>query len=132
MDEVKGLELEFKLPFGKPPFIGVRFTEEYQGANANKDLVTKFRNEVYTITLETVGNIINLELSCKGKIDPRRYSKLTYDPEKLTRFLRVSHGKAINFGHIFSQLSVDAPVRLSKKNEYFVLKVENIEIIHEH
>ena len=128
---MEGMELVFKSPPGKRPFIGVRFAEISKAWTTNPDLIYEYKHLSFTITLEPMGERITLNLRCDEKADVRTYTGLKFDPAQLRRFLN-DDAPVKTFGHVVRPLDKDEPVRVTKTNELFVLKVIEVKLYAEH
>lgn len=124
------MELVFKLPKGKIPFIGVIFQNLYESATLNQDLVNSFKNSNYKIVMEQIKSEINLRLICEEHLLVRFYNGLKYDKMKLDAWLYLTQkSQQFNFSHLVKEGDKEIVVKTLKNQKLFVLKVENCHII---
>lgn len=124
-------ELTFKLPKGKPPFIGVRFEDVFKGETLNADLVLNYKHSEFILFLEPIGErFINLKLCSEDQPIMRKYDRLEYHKHEFKAFLQFKADK-MNFGHIIKTYSYDLPVKIRSTREMFVLKIKEIKVLYE-
>ena len=118
------MELIFKLPKGKPPFIGILFENIFQASTLNQDFVNELQGSIFTIHMEPIAKM-NLRLICENPISIRHYSNLKYDKEKLHAWQKRVSGQ-VNFGHLMKVYDTDTIVKTMTKQKNFVLKIERV------
>ncbi|MBK7666666.1 MAG: hypothetical protein IPJ32_04555 [Sphingobacteriaceae bacterium] len=113
------MELFFKLPEGKPPFIGVIF-ENSEQAELNKDLL-EYPNAKFSILVEAESNnSMTFRLSTDKLV--RRYEKVKMDYSAYKKWRAYSHLK-MNFAHIL--LIHDQPVVVKINKKLFIIQIES-------
>ncbi|MBA3663234.1 MAG: hypothetical protein H0W61_03375 [Bacteroidetes bacterium] len=123
------MELVFKLPDGKPPFIGVVFKSANEAAQVNQDLVNYYKDCSFKLLIET-GDTIKLKFICDEPPLSREYRDLTFNLQKFVSWLHYSENKKINFSHIIRQKEKETVVRTLKDNKLFVLSVAKFELLN--
>ena len=113
------MELFFKIPEGKPPFIGVIF-ENSEQAELNKDLL-EYPTTKFSIMVEAVGNDSMSFRLCSDK-EMRRYEKVKMDYKAYKKWRAYSHLK-MNFAHIL--LIHDQPVVVKINKKLFIIQIES-------
>lgn len=125
--------LVFKHTAGKAPFVGIRFEDRSKAETLNSDLIYKYKNLEYYITIEPVGKNITLRLCCDEPLIMRKYSDLEYDSISFQNFVREktkSHAY-FNFGHVIRAYQYDVPAKVKRTFEMFVLKVKDVKIVYD-
>jgi hypothetical protein len=126
------MELIFKLPKDKLPFIGLRFPSEYHAFSLNRDLIINFKNSLFNIILEPNGTMINLKLINVDTGNKRVYEALSFEKDKLIRFINnTRHLENFNFGHVVQKYDKDEVVRVSENLKLFVLRVKNLSFLED-
>lgn len=124
------MELVLKLPKGKPPFVGVLFEQEYQGADLNLDLYKAHGHRPYKLVLEPIKLRIHLRLICEDIVTVRFYNGLKYDLQRLNDWMYLTKkAKLFTFGHVVFRDDKHYPVRIHPGNKPFALKVESLELL---
>ena len=124
-------QLVFKHTTGKPPFIGIRFEDISKAETLNADLVQKYKTLEYFITIEPLGNKLQLRLCCDEPLIMRKYDGLEYDGSSFRDFIKdKGNYKVFNFGHIIRSYAYDVPAKI-RSREMFILKVVDVKIIYD-
>src|ERR1700739_3329954 len=123
--------LVFKHTTGKPPFIGIRFEDVSKAETLNVDLIQSYKTLEYFITIEPLGNKVQLRLCSDEPVIMRKYDNLEYDVSSLKDFIKSkANHKMFNFGHIIRSYQYDVPAKTRGNSEIFVLKVVDVKIIY--
>lgn len=123
------MELVFKVPEGKPPFVGVCFESIYDAMALNEHFVHSGPAELFTLAVHP-GTRLKLLLVRNRDFEKATYSDLAFDPEKFRRFRQVTAGcKRLNFGHVVKERSAHKLVKTMHGNKNFVLRVGEFRVI---
>lgn len=121
------MELIFKLPENKPPFLGILFEDMRQAVTLNQDLVNRRKDAIYSISIEPVGRLLNLRLSAQEPYDVRFYHNLSCDFKKMEAWLlQARQSKACNFSHVVKELNHHMVVKTLQDRKLWVLKISQI------
>jgi hypothetical protein len=127
------MKLILKLPEGKPPFIGVEFATQHDGAATNHDLILNRGYKHFKLLLEMVGGSVNIRLYLEQPVEVRNYSQVKCNNEELKRWHKTALlYKHVNFGHVYSENGVDRICKIPyhHRNIPFTLKVDWISLDH--
>lgn len=126
------LELIFKLPKDKPPFIGVVFEKEFTAERFNQKWINSYRNDDYKIVFESYNEGLNLRLTSSIGCNTV-YENLKFDKDKLRRFLYLTKStKRFNFGHVTIKNDKHIVARTSVNGCYCVLKITKVILLTEY
>jgi hypothetical protein len=125
------MELVFKLPPNKLPFIGIVFDSSFQASSLNSDFVDLYKQSAYSISLENMGNSsIDLKLTCHEPHSAFTYKQLKYSKEKLLAFLPHAYkSESINFSHLVKRYDKETVVKTGKIRNLFVLRISHIKLL---
>lgn len=124
------MELVFKLPKGKPPFIGIVFSSEFQAARTNQELVNDYKECDFTATLEPVGERnLNMVIKCVNPPLKIEYKNLEFKYDLFVRWRRIAEGAPVNFSHLNIKLNEHIVVKTTLQNKLFVLKLNRVDLI---
>jgi hypothetical protein len=124
------MELIFKLPANKPPFLGIMYVNAYGAAKDNKNLVEEKRTG-FEIRLIPVAHNIHVRIKSKEEGSVFWYKDLRYNKSKLATWMSYATGP-INFGHVMRELDKDVLVKTLSKKMPFVLKIDRVYIEQEY
>ncbi len=114
------MEMLFKLPEGKPPFIGVVF-DTVEEAMLNKDLL-EMKTSKFSIMKESYDlHKLSFRLISDNPINIRLYNNIKMDLKAFKAWRGCSH-RQLNFGHVVMVSNKPEVVRIDKK--LFVLKID--------
>lgn len=125
------MQLIFKLPEGKPPFIGIRFkeTELSKALTLNQDFVNENKNHSFNASIN-LGDILCLNLIREDPYKWVRYEGLTYDLHKLKVFRNFTRdARVYNFGHVLDKFGKDELVKTLQEMKPFVLKLNDLKFL---
>ena len=124
------MKLILKLPKNKPPFIGILFALECEGAALHSDMVEKYGDKEYHVVFEILSNDINLRVACAETVTVYFYNSLTCDSNTLVSWLYMTkHLSKFNFGHIYKHLDKDTLVTARSQRKLFFIPVTKITVI---
>lgn len=124
------MELALKLPKGKPPFIGILFTEESTGGHLHANLVEKYSGNEFHIIMEHTKNALNLRLICNEIVMVYFYNHLRFDPDRLKSWLYLTkNAKEFNFGHIYTQFDKHILIMSRPGRKKFVVRATRCKLI---
>ena len=124
------MQLIFKLPATKPPFVGILFDNIRSACTLNQDLVNLRKDEIYFIQLEVRGDKLELCLSFGVRNEKRVYKELSYDLEKTKRFIELTTlNRHFNFSHVIKDYDKEKVVKTLEGHNLFVLKVQGLYLL---
>jgi hypothetical protein len=133
MDVVERLELVFKFPENKPPFMGVVYENEFTGKRLNQSWVNTYGSFSFQIRIEPDLDFLKLTLSQKELGEKYDYLISRFDKNKLIEFLdKTKNLKQVNFGHVVKEFDDLKIIKTSVGFKPWVVKVDNIEFFNEH
>jgi hypothetical protein len=133
MDVVERLELVFKFPEKKPPFMGVVYENEFTGKRLNQSWVNTYGSFSFQIRIEPDLDFLKLTLSQKELGEKYDYLISRFDEPKLKDFLsRTKDLKQINFGHVLKEFDDLKIIKTSVGFRPWVVKVDTVEFFNEH
>src|SRR5438105_3633071 len=119
------MELIFKLPAGKPPFIGVCFKDgDPHPALVNQDLLDLYDPEELAGKV-IVGKKARLYLYRHWPKEKRIYDALSFLPDKLKLFKSKANA-SVNFGHVQESNMDHVIVKSARKQKNFVIRLSQI------
>lgn len=126
------MELIFKLPPNKHPFIGILFKSEYEASRLNQAQVQVNNLYYFNVILEPIGDKLNLTIKLDEWLFRYTYEGLEYDPNKLKQFLFNSMGcECYNFSHIVLKNGEHKVVKTLSTQSYFILKIKELKLLQE-
>lgn len=126
------MELVFKLPKGKLPFMGIVFEKEFPAARTNQELVHDYKNCEFIATLEPVNNNqFNLVLKCLDPVLKYEYKNLEFKYDSFLRWMPYANASEINFSHLIIKNSEHVVVKTSQQHKLFVIKIRQVSLIGE-
>ena len=126
------IEIVFKQPEGKLPFIGLLYSNAYNGKTDNQDIVNSYKNYTYKLDIEPLKQVnrVNIHLHQPGMNLKAEYKDVSVNFEKLKKFLTINfNAKFFNFGHITVSRNAHELLRTSINSEFWVLKLDEIKVI---
>jgi hypothetical protein len=129
------MELIFKLPLEKLPFIGIRYTDG-QGRLpyvTNRDLIDLPKDTEFEISvvLGQDGKCL-LYLVCQNPFSRRQYGDLWVNEHQLKvfkHFVKTNKITSVNFGHVIKKFDHDKLAQTQPGMKNFVLKVNSLQFI---
>jgi hypothetical protein len=123
------MELIVKLYADKPSRIGVKYPKEYQAVKAYEEIISKYRNENFTLRIELAKGKAFL-LLVSGQTGGRVvYKELDYKTEHLKKLeVYMQSGGNLQFVHIYAdsnRLLIARPFR-----QQIFITVSSVEIIN--
>lgn len=123
------MELIFKLPENKHPFIGIRFENVKDACTINRDFVEMAKDTRFNASV-IPGSTAILNLICENPYSLRVYRDLKFDHHHLKVFQnRAWNSKAFNFGHVLKKFDHDELVQTLPGLKNFVIKLNDFKII---
>jgi hypothetical protein len=123
------MELSLKLPAGKFPFIGIRFTDLKEAAELNADLFDLKPAGSFHIVLQPELTHCDLKIFCNEPAVFRTYKNLNHDPFEFRDWSKkLNPTMNFNFGHIVKIDGKDRPIINTLTDKLYVIKVESISI----
>jgi hypothetical protein len=125
------MELDFKLPKGKPPFIGIRFNNSYAAAYTHHEMADEFRNHLLDMTIDRQGKGVDIKIMLDKPMQIWKYYGVKCDLKKLELFLAIPANQW-SFGHMIRPFDTDEIVRTTPNNKLFALKLKGIRMLNEY
>ena len=125
------MQLVFKLPKNKLPFLGIVFDNMGEAMRLNQELVESRKEADYKIKLEPVkDNTVNLLLFCYAPFIRCEYKNLDCDLQKMQQWLsQTRHCNAFNFSHLIKDLDREMVVHTIKQRKLWLLKLSGVELM---
>jgi len=126
------MELIFKLPKDKLPFLGIVFESMSQAAKLNSELVDNRQEADYKIKLEPIrDNTINMVLYSFSPTIRKEYKEMRCDLNKMEQWLNLTkYNNAFNFSHLIKEFDREMVVKTSPGFKLWVLKVSKVDLIY--
>jgi hypothetical protein len=129
------MELIFKIPPNRLPFIGIRYTEN-QGRLphiTNRDLIDLPKDTEFeiSIVLSEDGKCL-LYLICQDPFSRRKYEDLRIDEHQLKVFknyIKTNNCTSVNFGHVIKKFDHDKLVQTQPGMKNFVLRINSLQFV---
>src|ERR1035437_7927486 len=124
------MELVFKLPKDKPPFMGIVFENLFEASTLNQDLVNSYKNSEYKIVMEQIKSEINLRLICEEHLFVKFYNGLKYNKQKFDAWIYLSKkSPQFNFSHLMREGDKEIVIKTLKNQKLFILKISTLQLI---
>ncbi len=126
--------LVVKLPPNKPPFLGVLFKYENEGALLNFDLVESYKGSVFRMVINCTPATVKVMIICEEHLLLRTYLLGYEDKKKLkiwAEILNPNPPAYFNFSHITQENGNFNVVKTNLKKENFIVKIDRIDIAFE-
>ena len=128
------MELVFKQPHNKPPFIGILFVNNIEAQRMNMESINDFPTANYEIVFEPKGRKIDITLKLIDSPKSYLYKDIDYDWEKFTKFLKATQlAPLFNFSHIMGNTDLGHEViRSIVERRLWILKINRVSVFQEH
>lgn len=113
--------LLIKLYKDRPSRIGIKYPYEFQALKPYEDLVRKFPQHSFTMTLEPYPKHINLRLRSDQCGEVIRYKELLYKPDELRKLIDDGAVLPMEFVHIYSEANALLIVKPFKKQNFLTI-----------
>lgn len=126
------MELELKLPDGKPPFIGIIFQNEWDGY-MNKEWADSYHTSLYQLIFEPAGETLKITFSSRNWNFKYTYQPVKYDLDKLKKFMQATKGSRVyNFGHIIWKEGNHKVIRTRANARMILFKIDQVKVVYEY
>lgn len=125
--------LVLKIPKDKPPYIGIRYSDSFQGEAANKEFFLKHLEHELHLVLEVLPQGLNVKLICNETLQIHTFTRVAFEPEKLKNWLFIGRGaKHFNFGCTTLVKDTEKVIKvLNTKSYNLVLKLNKVQILEQ-
>jgi len=119
------MELIFKLPKDKPPFLGILFDNVHIACTLNQELLDQEGAE-FNVMFDLLANNLSLRLIGNNPSSFYIYHDLKYDKDKFKQWLHyVKPDTRLNFSHLLMVKERHTVVTTIRERKLFILKIES-------
>lgn len=125
------MELVFKLPEGKLPFIGIAFEESEirQACTLNRDLIDLKETAQFSGSV-VFGSLLEFRLVSDSPYNLRVYKGLKFKENDLKVFKHLTaRQREFNFGHVLNKFDRHELVKTLPGRKNFVLKLSDFKFL---
>jgi hypothetical protein len=129
------VELIFKRPAGKLPFVGIAFafSEWGQAQTLNEQIIYDHPRGDFSAHIRTARTSAIMSINIRNSHHSWRYEKLKFNRAELIEFLKNADLESqYNFGHVMRDRDKDSIARANLNGKPFFIQIALLEVIFEY